>query len=229
MSKMKYVKDFDFGEKACNYQCGGPVMAMAKGGGVKEAKTGEMYSSRKAMAKHERTESPRMQKEEIMQSRTEKNIGPRGGQGMIPPAQKGLGITAPRRQMPVAPREPMIAPYKKGGEVMPKAGYGKVEKVISEYKSGKLHSGSKTGPQVTKPKQAVAIAMSEARRADKKNYAMGGPIKSAKNPTSSEGKMMGRQAENYSSVTGAGAGSKPIDMYEMAMYKKGGMASKKKC
>jgi hypothetical protein len=68
MSKMKYVKDFDFGEKACNYQCGGPVMAMAKGGGVKEAKTGEMYSSRKAMAKHERTESPRMQKEEMMKS-----------------------------------------------------------------------------------------------------------------------------------------------------------------
>lgn len=180
MSKMKYVKDFDFGEKACNYQCGGPVMAMAKGGGVKEAKTGEMYSSRKAMAKHERTESPRMQKEEMMQSRTEKNIGPRGGQGMIPPAQKGLGITAPRRQMPVAPREPMIAPMKKGGNV-------------------------------------------------KKNYAMGGPIKSVKNPTSSEGKMMGKQAENYSSVTGAGGGSKPIDMYEMAMYKKGGMASKKKC
>jgi hypothetical protein len=174
MAKMQYVKDFDFSVKPCNYESGGPAMKMAKGGGMKEAKTGEMYSSRKEMAKHESMESPRMQKEEMMKSQTVKNIGPRGGQGMIPPAQKGLGITAPRRQMPVAPREPMISPYKKGGEVMPKAGYAKVDKVISEFKSGKLHSGSKTGPQVTKPKQAVAIAMSEARRADKKNYAMGG-------------------------------------------------------
>jgi hypothetical protein len=93
-------------------------MKMAKGGGVKESKTGEMYSSRKEMAKHERMESPRMQKEEMMKSQTVKNIGPRGGQGMIPPAQKGLGITAPRRQMPVAPREPMISPMKKGGRAM---------------------------------------------------------------------------------------------------------------
>jgi hypothetical protein len=77
-----------------------------------------MYASRKEMAKHEKTESPRMQKEEMMKSQTVKNIGPRGGQGMIPPAQKGLGITAPRRQMPVAPREPMIAPFKKGGKAM---------------------------------------------------------------------------------------------------------------
>jgi len=122
MAKMKYVKDFDFNETACNYESGGPAMKMAKGGyakgGMKEAKTGEMYASRKEMAKHEKTESPRMQKEEMMKSQTVKNIGPRGGQGMIPPAQKGLGITAPRRQMPVAPREPMISPMKKGGRAM---------------------------------------------------------------------------------------------------------------
>jgi hypothetical protein len=39
---------------------------------------------------------------------------------------------------------------------------------MTEFKAGDLHSGSKTGPKVTNPKQAVAIAMSEARRADKK-------------------------------------------------------------
>jgi hypothetical protein len=38
----------------------------------------------------------------------------------------------------------------------------KVEKVMGEYKRGELHSGSKSGPVVTKKKQAVAIAMSEA-------------------------------------------------------------------
>lgn len=39
---------------------------------------------------------------------------------------------------------------------------GKVEKVMKEYKSGKLHSGSKKGPQVKSRKQAIAIALSEA-------------------------------------------------------------------
>ncbi len=38
----------------------------------------------------------------------------------------------------------------------------KVKKVMHEFKEGKLHSGSKKGPEVTNPKQAVAIAMSES-------------------------------------------------------------------
>lgn len=45
---------------------------------------------------------------------------------------------------------------------------GKVEKVMKEYKEGKLHSGSKTGPVVKSKKQAVAIALSEARKTKKK-------------------------------------------------------------
>jgi len=40
----------------------------------------------------------------------------------------------------------------------------KIEKVMSEFKHGSLHSGSKEGPEVTKRKQAVAIALSEARK-----------------------------------------------------------------
>lgn len=42
---------------------------------------------------------------------------------------------------------------------------GKVEKVMGEYKEGKLHSGSKKGPKVKSRKQAIAIALSEAREA----------------------------------------------------------------
>lgn len=38
----------------------------------------------------------------------------------------------------------------------------KVGKVMKEFKSDKLHSGSKKGPMVNNQKQAVAIAMSEA-------------------------------------------------------------------
>ncbi len=43
----------------------------------------------------------------------------------------------------------------------------KVKKVMHEFKTGALHSGSKKGPQVTSRKQAVAIALSEARKGKK--------------------------------------------------------------
>mgnify|MGYP007086241680 CR=1 FL=1 len=43
----------------------------------------------------------------------------------------------------------------------------KVKKVMGEYKRGTLHSGKK-GPVVKSRKQAVAIALSEQRRANKK-------------------------------------------------------------
>ena len=47
-------------------------------------------------------------------------------------------------------------------------GKGKVSKVMREFSAGKLHSGSKKGPTVTKKKQAVAIALSEARKSGAK-------------------------------------------------------------
>jgi hypothetical protein len=47
-------------------------------------------------------------------------------------------------------------------------GQKKVSKVLGEFKRGDLHSGSKKGPEVTNRKQAVAIAMSEAREASHK-------------------------------------------------------------
>jgi hypothetical protein len=43
----------------------------------------------------------------------------------------------------------------------------KVSKVMREYKAGKLHSG-KGGAVVKNEKQAIAISLSEARRAAKK-------------------------------------------------------------
>lgn len=38
-----------------------------------------------------------------------------------------------------------------------------MHKVMREFKQGKLHSGSKHGPEVHSRKQAIAIGMSEAR------------------------------------------------------------------
>lgn len=52
--------------------------------------------------------------------------------------------------------------YSKGGPVGPK-GAAKVAKVMGEFKRGSLHSGA-DGPKVKSRKQAVAIALSEARR-----------------------------------------------------------------
>ena len=43
----------------------------------------------------------------------------------------------------------------------------KMQKVMHEFKGGKLHSG-KGGPVVKSRKQAIAIAMSEASKAKKK-------------------------------------------------------------
>lgn len=44
----------------------------------------------------------------------------------------------------------------------------KVKKVMHEFKEKELHSGSKKGPIVKEPKQAIAIALSEARKAGAK-------------------------------------------------------------
>jgi len=156
---LKYVKDFDFNAKPCEYESGGmhkmpngkmmknsEMSGYKKGGSVKEKATGETYPSRKAMAKHEMEETPRMQREEVMQRAV---------------------VKAPaRKAVPVAPVGPLLA-MKKGGSV-PKKGMAKIPKVMNEFKSGELHSGSKSGPVVTNRKQAVAIAMSEARKAGKK-------------------------------------------------------------
>lgn len=49
-----------------------------------------------------------------------------------------------------------------------KAKREKVKFVMEEFKEGKLRSGSKQGPEVSNPKQALAIALSEAGLSKKK-------------------------------------------------------------
>jgi hypothetical protein len=47
---------------------------------------------------------------------------------------------------------------------MPKGkGQATIKAVMHDFKTGQLHSGSKTGPKVTNRKQAIAIAISESK------------------------------------------------------------------
>jgi len=166
MSKsLKYVKDFDFSSagKTVGY-CGGGMAKKnyAEGGGVRTAMS--------ASARKEIMAKPTMQKREVVQRESVK--APAAPEGMLRDTST-LGIKGNknpgigRRRMPVAPKEPMIAPYNAGGAV-PKAGEKKIPKVMHEFKAGELHSGSKTGPVVKTREQALAIALSEARNAGKK-------------------------------------------------------------
>ncbi len=117
-----------------------PTLKLAKGG---QAKMPRM----EAMDKREMAMTPTMRREAAMTSRK---------------------VEAPARKMvPVAPREPMLA-MKSGGKVPAgKVSQAKVGKVMGEFKSGDLHSG-KDGKVVTNPKQAIAIALSEGRKAAKR-------------------------------------------------------------
>jgi Family of unknown function (DUF6496) len=52
-------------------------------------------------------------------------------------------------------------------KVRSQKGRDKIRKVMGEFKRGKLRSGSKQGPRITSRRQALAVALSEARRSEK--------------------------------------------------------------
>jgi len=105
-------------------------------------------------------------------------MGRPGMRGMARRTPSRMKVPSPIRRPAVV--EPYMGPvdtlpaFKKGGAVKGE----KIAKVMREYKKGELHSGSKKGPKVTNPKQAMAIALSESRRMKK---ADGGEVFSDEN------------------------------------------------
>jgi hypothetical protein len=155
------VSNFNFSSAGKTVgRCNDGMTKMASGGyyskgGMKEPATGEMYPSRRAMMKHESMETPRMQREEVMQSRTVK----------APP-------TPMRRQMPVAPSAPMIQAggMKKGGFV--KGGTGMVKTEGTLGIKGNKNPGESNGKPTTATKKGNVPFK---KGGEVKKYADGGP------------------------------------------------------
>ena len=148
---VKYVKDFEFASKGPKlvrgYMRGGSC-GYAHGGAV----AGDKVSTGKTPG-----EGP------------EHTLGFAKGGKVAKAAPKGLSVmiaVGTKKAPPAAKKGASPVPGVALG--MKKGGMAKVEKVMGEYGKGELHSGSKTGPVVKNPKQAVAIALSEARKAGAK-------------------------------------------------------------
>jgi len=170
---VKYVKDFSFPKHMGFHAASGHMSKYAKGGSVKAvpSKAKDSYKDMPARAKPNAPAhgAPKMESKPKMGKGQGYAMG-----GAVPgydmdrlPAKK-----PPGRTMDLAPSKPergMYEGYAKGG---------KVAKVMREYKAGELHSGSKKGPVVKNRKQAIAIALSEARKAGEKvaKKAKGGEI-----------------------------------------------------
>jgi hypothetical protein len=121
--------------------------------------------------------------------------------------------------------------YAKGGKAKMQ---DKIGKVMHEFKAGELHSGSKKGAMVKNAKQALAIAMSEGKKAMKKNH--GGEvhddvmedkalIKKMIKPAALKGKAMGGAAMGQSvQMAKSNAIEKSLKGQKKTAFADGGMA-----
>jgi len=82
-----------------------------------------------------------------------------------------------------------------------------MDKTMHEFKQGKLHSGSKHGPEVKSRKQAIAIGLSEARKAGEKVAPKHHSFASSNQPfgQTREGEMAAHHIEQGHKVAASGA------------------------
>jgi hypothetical protein len=167
---------------------GGMCKGYAEGGMKMAAKREPEATVRKEVALLTKAGAPKaLVKHEVREIRGEKDT----------PATKKAEVSYMRKaKAPLTMiKEEMAEPVglKKGGETKMQR---KVGKVMSEFKSGELHSGSKEGPVVKNRKQAIAIGLSEGRKAQ--GYAKGGQYAAeAPKKMAAEGKSLDKLAKKY--------------------------------
>lgn len=177
---VKYVKDFEFSADRGFHKSAEPMKAKASYGDMPArakpnaaamgAKKMESAPGRAKYAAGGRTSYADLQmKKAATKAREEAFRKANSVEARAAAARAARAArSGPTRSLRPAPTMTIMpVPMSDDGMVMAKKG-GKVEKVMREYKEGKLHSGSKKGPVVKDRKQAVAIALSEARKSGAK-------------------------------------------------------------
>jgi len=177
---VKYVKDFEFSSDRGFHKSAEPMKAKASYGDMPArakpnaaamgAKKMESAPGRAKYAGGGRTSYAALQaKQAATKAREEAFRKANSVEARAAAARAARAArSGPTRSLRPAPTMTIMpVPMSDDGMVMAKKG-GKVEKVMREYKEGKLHSGSKKGPVVKDRKQAVAIALSEARKSGAK-------------------------------------------------------------
>lgn len=151
--KVKTGGNYAKGGMACASGC---QVEMKKGGKTKKA-------AKKAPAKKSSAKRADKAEDAMVDQVLQQMIAQAASTGRVPGVpMQGPPMPAPGAQaVPVASQSPLLA-MRKGG--MTGKQQAKVGRVMGEYKRGELHSGSKSGPAVTNRDQALAIAMSEARK-----------------------------------------------------------------
>jgi len=155
-----------------------PAKAMKKGG-MCASPTGYAKGGPKMPAKREpeavvRKEVALLRKAGAPKALVRHEVREMSGEMDTPATKKAEVAMMRKAKAPLTMiKEEMMEPVglKKGGEIKMER---KVGKVMSEFGAGELHSGSKSGPIVKNPKQAIAIGLSEGRKAQ--GYAKGGSI-----------------------------------------------------
>ena len=165
---VKYVKDFSYPKHMGFHDASQPMSQYAKGGRV--AMPSKAKASAKGMPARAKPNAPAKGAPK-MESKPKMGKGQGYAEGGRVPGYDMDRLPAknpPGRGMDLAPSKPEKGEYQgyaKGGMTK---GEKKIGKVMREYKAGELHSGSKKGPKVKSREQAIAIALSEARKAGAK-------------------------------------------------------------
>jgi len=233
---VKYVKEFEFGGSVSSKKPPGMKKDLAPAkpfkGEYQGYAKGGMVKTLDKMMRERRAEMP------ARAAASERGM-PMAARANAP-ARPMMDRMEDRRPMAAVEERPMMGQMPMRRPMMKKGGLAyakgpkaekKVSKVMREYKKGELHSG-KDGPVVKNPKQAMAIALSEARRMKKADGGVAEKKEPFRGPYKKKGREQGKKdrmekwAEQRMRHAEKHAPGLSLDMPDepMAKYAKGGAA-----